>query len=75
MSPDDRGKYNWPETRVGIIHQTDCFYNNDSLARRKCVDHNTWYSPEPESELDYDGTQCITQSTSILQDIANVRNN
>ena len=72
MSPDDRGEYEWLEAQVDDIRMVNCFYNKKDFARRKCVDHDTWDSPDPESELDYDGTQCITQSTSILQDISSV---
>ncbi|ORU94335.1 MAG: hypothetical protein A6F71_09245 [Cycloclasticus sp. symbiont of Poecilosclerida sp. M] len=75
ISLDDRGEYNWTETKVGDILMKNCFYNEEKFARRECVDHDFWDSPDSESELDYDGTQCITLSTSILQGIANVRHN
>ena len=66
VSPDDRGKYDWLEAEVNVTKNlmVNCSYNPKSVASRTCIDHDTWGSP--------DETECITQSTSILQDISNV---
>ena len=77
ISPDDRGTYNWTETAVAnppIVRELDCFYGPQEgvgMARRTCVSNNTWRHPN-EASLSYDGAQCITRSTSLLRQLAQV---
>lgn len=77
VSPDDRGTYNWAETAVEtppIVRELECFYEPQQdigVARRACRTNNTWSHPD-DSLLQYDGSQCVTNSTYQLRLLSQV---
>ena len=62
---DNRGKYFWNETTVGLAPlRRNCVYNNNNMevATRRCAGHLMW-------EM-YDGSNCITRNTFELIQLA-----
>ena len=69
-SPDDRGRYKWPESKVFESRRLVCSHGPQDvdiggMAERTCTGNLMWD--------DYNGDECATFDTAFLRNITAVR--